>query len=171
MTPPERDYATRVAEVADVASVDALLKRSFPELMGVAYEKSVLVPALKLLTRANPSLLTSGRYYVAESRSGLVVGCGGWSLERPGTNTVEVGMAHIRQFATHPEWTQRGIGRAIFHLCETAARSAGVHILECYSSLNAEKFYADLGFASVRIVQIDLGDNLLLPAILMRRAL
>jgi GNAT superfamily N-acetyltransferase len=121
-----RDYATRVAELADVESVDALLQRSYPELMGLAYEESVIVPVLKLLTRANPSLLASGRYYVAESRSGLVVGCGGWSLERPGTNTVELDMAHIRHFATHPEWTQRGIGRAIFHLCETAARSAGL---------------------------------------------
>jgi len=166
-----RDYATRVAELADVASVDPLLQRSYPELMGLAYEESVIAPALKLLTRAQPSLLASGRYYVAESRSGLVVGCGGWSLERPGTNTVELDMAHIRHFATHPEWTQRGIGRAIFHLCETAARSAGVHILECYSSLNAEGFYAALGFESVRRIQIDLGRNVVLPAILMRRTI
>jgi N-acetylglutamate synthase-like GNAT family acetyltransferase len=166
-----RDYATRVAELADVASVGTLLQRSYPELMGVAYEESVLVPALKLLTRAKPSLLASGRYYVAESRSARVVGCGGWSLERPGTNTVELGMAHIRHFATHPEWTQRGIGRAIFNLCETAARSAGAHILECHSSLNAEGFYAALGFESVRMIQIDLGLNVVLPAILMRRTI
>ena len=56
-----RDYATRVAELADVESVDALLQRSYPELLGLAYEESVIVPALKLLTRANPSLLASGR--------------------------------------------------------------------------------------------------------------
>ena len=65
----------------------------------------------------------------------------------------------------------RGIGRAIFHLCETAARSTGVPILECYSSLNAEGFYAALGFESVRMIQIDLGRNVVLPAILMRRTI
>ena len=43
-----RDYATRVAELTDVVSVDALLQRSYPELMGSAYEESVIVPALKL---------------------------------------------------------------------------------------------------------------------------
>ena len=63
-----RDYATRVAELADVESVDALLQRSYPELMGLAYEESVIVPALKLLTRANPSLLASGKIGRASCR-------------------------------------------------------------------------------------------------------
>jgi N-acetylglutamate synthase-like GNAT family acetyltransferase len=163
------DYATRVARLDDGLAVDALLQASYPNLMASAYEQALLVPALKLMTKANPSLLASGTYYVAESRAGLVVGCGGWTLERPGTDTVQPKRAHIRHFATHPDWTKRGIGRAIYRLCENAARSAGVISFECYSSLNAEAFYSALGFKSIRTISIDLGPNVVLPAILMYR--
>lgn len=166
-----RDYDLRAAKPDDANAVEALLHASYPRLMGPAYQKALLIPALKLMTRANPALLASGTYYLAESHSGLVVGCGGWTPARPGTNAVEPGLGHIRHFATHPDWTRRGIGRAIYLLCETAARSSGVKSFECYSSLNAESFYSALGFKSIRTIAIDLAPGVGLPAILMRRKL
>jgi N-acetylglutamate synthase-like GNAT family acetyltransferase len=151
--------------------VSALLGTAYPVLMGPAYDEALLAPALELMSRANPDLLASGQYYVAETPAGLVIGCGGWTLQRPGDGAVEPGLGHIRHFGTHPGWTNRGIGRAIYGLCETAARSMGVARLECYSSLNAEGFYAALGFESVRRVELALGPNVGLPAVLMRRGI
>ena len=165
------DYAIRVATPGDAAGVSALLGTAYPVLMEPVYDKALLAPALELMSRANPALLASGQYYVAQTPDGPVVGCGGWTMQRPGDGAVEPGLGHIRHFATHPDWTNRGIGRAIYRRCETDARSMGITRFECYSSLNAEGFYAALGFESVRRIELALGPDVGLPAVLMRRGI
>jgi N-acetylglutamate synthase-like GNAT family acetyltransferase len=163
------DFSVRVARPDDLKPVDELLKASYPALMASAYDPGLLAPALKLMTRANPTLLISGTYYVAESASGLIVGCGGWTRERPGTTTVESSLGRIRHFGTHPEWARRGVGRAIYQLSENAARAAGVKTFEAYSSLNGESFYRALGFDRVREMDMELNPQVSLRAVLMRR--
>jgi N-acetylglutamate synthase-like GNAT family acetyltransferase len=153
----------------DGEAVHSLLQASYPVLMAPAYDENVLAPALELMTKANVSLLASGTYYVAEARGGLVVGCGGWTFERPGTAVVEAKLGHLRHFGTHPAWLYRGVGRAIYGVCESNARSAGVATFECYSSLNAEVFYQALGFESVRRIDLQLAQGVILPSVLMRR--
>ena len=78
------DYEVRVARLEDAAAVDRLLQASYPELMAPSYDEESLAPALKLMTKANSSLLVSGTYYVAELSTGLLVGCGGWTLGTTG---------------------------------------------------------------------------------------
>ena len=163
------DYEVRVATLEDAAAVDRLLHASYPNLMASSYDEGVLAPALEVMTKANPSLLGSGTYYLAELSTGLLVGCGGWTLERPGAGTVEPRVGHVRHFAVHPDWTRRGIGRAIFGICERAARAAGLGAFECYSSLNAEKFYGALDFKRIREMDIELQPHVVLRAVLMRR--
>ena len=136
--------------------------------MKPAYDEVLLAPALKLMTRANPALLASGTFYIAEAQDGLAVGCGGWTLERPGDDVVEAGLGHVRHFGTHPDWINRGIGRAIYRLCEADARSAGITSFECNASLNAEKFYSALGFESIRRMDCELSSAVMLPGVLMR---
>ena len=163
------DYVIRVATPDDAERVRALLEASYPPLMAAAYDERVLAPALKLMTKPNPSLLASGTYYIAESSDTRVVGSGGWTLQRPGTAVTEAGLAHIRHFATDPSWTRRGVGRALYDRCEIAARLVGVRAFECYSSLNAEAFYSALGFRRVREFSVELKSDLVLPAVLMFR--
>lgn len=162
-------YDTRIATPGDCAAVDALLQASYPVLMAPAYEAALLAPALGLMTKANMALLASGTYYIAESRDGAAVGCGGWTRERPGNGVVAAGVGHMRHFATHPQWTGRGIGRALYRLCERDARAAGVVVLECFASLNAAGFYRALGFERVGAIRMELGPGVALPAVLMRR--
>jgi GNAT superfamily N-acetyltransferase len=157
-----------VATLADAVEVGRLLEASYPALMASAYGEAALAPALELMTRANPALLCSGTYYVATAPAGELVGCGGWTLEKPGTSTVEAGVAHLRHFATHPDWTRRGVGQAIYRQCEAAARSAGVLALECSASLNAERFYPALGVARVREIDLELRPGVALRSVLMR---
>ena len=164
-------YELRIATPHDAEAVSELLRASYPRLMRSAYDEDVLAPALELMTKANPSLLDSGTYYLAELATGLLVGCGGWTRERPGTKTVEPGLGHVRHFAVHPDWTRGGIGRAILAFCERTARAAGVTTFECYSSLNAEKFYLALGFVRIREMDIELKPPLVLRGVLMRRNL
>ena len=142
---------------------------SYPVLMASSYDEADLVAVLSSITRANTALLSTGTYYLAVSEDGSVVGCGGWTRERPGNGEVATGLAHLRHFGTHPGWTRRGVGRAIYGTCERDARSADVRRFECYSSLNAKVFYAALGFKPIGHISLLIGHELKLPAILMER--
>jgi GNAT superfamily N-acetyltransferase len=155
----------------DAGLVDALLAASYPALMAPAYDRITLAAALPLMTRANPDLLESGTFYVAQTREGMIIGCGGWTRARPGSGDIEPGLAHIRHFATHPRHVGRGIGRAIYNRCHSEARIADMVRFECYSSLNAEPFYAAVGFAPVRKMEICLADRVIFPCVLMSRQL
>ncbi len=166
--PMSHGFQVRLATLQDENAVSALLETSYPALMRQHYDRDLLSAALPALIRASPELLQSGTYYVAESRSLAVIGCGGWTRERPGRGDVEAGLGHIRHFATHPDWLGRAVGRSIYEVCERHARSFEVTRFECYSSLNAEGFYAALGFELVRRVNVPLGPDLALPGVLMR---
>ncbi len=163
------DIFVRTATLADDALVSELLKASYPVLMRESYAPDSLAAALPALTKANPAWLHSGTYYVAETESPRVVGCGGWTREPPGCGDVEDGLGHIRRFATHPDWIGRSVGRSIYDICERQARSSGVTRFECQSSLNAEGFYATLGFESIRRIDLRLNPHQTIPSVLMRR--
>jgi GNAT superfamily N-acetyltransferase len=161
----------QVASLDDENAVSALLASAYPVLMATAYDHDVLAAALPLMTRANPSLLRSGTYYVARLDVGELVGCGGWTKERPGSGRIEPGVAHIRHFATDPRHCRRGIGKLIYATCERHARSAGVNRLECYASLNAMPFYAALGFVPVRQMSLPMSRDIEFPCLVMARAI
>jgi N-acetylglutamate synthase-like GNAT family acetyltransferase len=151
--------------------VREILDASYPVLMRPSYDEDVLVAAFPTMTRANKTLLRRGTYHLAESKDQLIVGCGGWSLKRPRTGELEPGLDHVRHFATHPDWLGRGIGRAIYEMSEQEARAASVEQFEVYSSLNAEGFYAAMGFSPVRTFEMPLYQDLTIPAVLMARRL
>jgi GNAT superfamily N-acetyltransferase len=163
-------FAIRLAVPDDAAAVTALLHASYPILMEPPYTPDVLAAALPSMTRANVGLLASGSYFVAENKTGGLVGSGGWTRQVPGTGVVDGNAAHIRHFVTHPDWIGQGIGRALYKACETQARDAGIIGFDCFASLNAEGFYAALGFERVERIEVAMpGVNF--PGILMRRPL
>lgn len=165
------EVAVRIATPADEGRVEALLEASYPSLMAGYYDPAVLRAALPLMTRANPALLAGGTYYLAETAERGLVACGGWTRERPDGGTISPGIGHVRHFATHAHDVGRGFGRAIYLRCARDARAAGLRYLHCYASLNAEGFYAALGFAARRRIAVPLRAGLLLPAVLMVRSL
>ena len=155
----------RTASLDDAAAIGAVLTASYSLLMRGAYPDDLLESALPRITRANPDLLRSGRYHLAESEDGAAMGCGGWSDRPPGSGPD--GHAHIRHFATHPDWTGQGVGRAIYRRCEEEAAAAGFGGFICFSSLNGEPFYAALGFRRVREIRVPMGPGLRFPSVLM----
>ena len=165
------DFEIRVAIPDDEAGVSGLLLDSYPVLMAAAYDATLLAAAVPIMARANPKLLQCGTYFVAEDASGVLIGCGGWTPERPGDGRIKRTLGHIRHFGVHPQPTRGGVGRALFQHCETTARAAGIQRFECYASLNAEAFYAALGFAAVRTIDIAMGPRLELPAVVMKRTI
>lgn len=164
-------FAIRTAAPADRDRVDEVLAASYGTLMAPAYEPAVFARALPLLSRSQPALLAGGTFYLADTPAGAVAGCGGWSLERPGAGGVEDGSAFIRHMAVHPDWTMRGVGRLLYRHCERAARERGARRFEVFSSLNAERFYRALGFATVASLDLKMAPGIVLPALVMERAI
>ncbi|KMO44724.1 hypothetical protein VQ03_01775 [Methylobacterium tarhaniae] len=157
----------RLADPEDGAAITALLAATYPVLMAAAYDTGILSRALPLMARANPALLASGSVHLAEA-SDQIIGCGGWTPQRPGTGGVEPGLGHLRHFAVHPASRGCGIGRALFGACRDQARGRGVDAFECYASLAAEPFYRALGFTPLALREIAMGDRIRFPAVWMR---
>ena len=165
------EFAIRVAALEDGTQVCELLSAAYPALMRESYDAQVLNAALPQMTRANPVLLKSGTFYVAQTKGGQFAGCGGWTFERPGSGETVPRLAHIRHFATHPNWLRQGVGRSIYRCCEDFAVAAGVREFECLASLNAVGFYQSLGFKTIANIQMTMGPGISIPTALMTRYL
>lgn len=164
----EPTIKTRIATLADADPVTAVLEASYTALLAGHYDAALLVRALPAMTRANPRLLGSGKYYVAEVDDHLVVACGGWSFERPGTGELVDGLAHVRHFGTHPQWVGRGIARAILSRCINDAAAQGVQVMETYSTFAAVNFYRALGFDGADPIGVPMAPGVTFPSVLMK---
>ena len=156
----------------DLAEVDALFQRSYPALLKDHYPPSLRIMAIPLISRANPSLLSSGHYFAVTDGAGRIVGAGGWSRAdprraRPGDLTA----GHVRHVVTDHRRTREGIGRALMGHIFDDARASGVMRLDCLSTLMAVPFYAACGFEELGPVIITLREAVEFPAILMQRTL
>ena len=160
----------RVATPGDADGVTAVLEASYGKLLAAHYSAALLDQALPLMSKANPALLGSGKYFVAEANNVGIIGCGGWSLERPGTTEVVGGLAHVRHFATHPRWISRGVAKAILTRCIHVAAAHGIHTMEAYATLAAVEFYRKLGFAVVAPIDVVMAPGVSLPSVVMRRS-
>jgi N-acetylglutamate synthase-like GNAT family acetyltransferase len=175
MQGPQTGFTVRLAGIGDADAVSELLTASYRSLMTGYYDPGVLAAALPIITQANPALLESGTYYCVVDRRGLLVGCGGWTRRAPG-GAVGSGAGvedrgHLRHFATHPDYVRRGVGASVAERCFYAAADAGLSALECFASLNAERFYARLGFKRIDVRDVLVGGKIAFPSVLMRRAL
>ena len=153
----------RRALARDLPEIDAVFARAFPALLKEAYPPSVMVTAVPLLARANPRLVRSGRYLVAEE-DGRVVGAGGWS-------GAASHVAEVRHLAVAPRRTRRGIGSALIAHVVARARREGVRQLDCLSTRNAAPFYAACGFELLGAAEIALRPGIAFPIMRMRRLL
>ncbi|WP_422072226.1 GNAT family N-acetyltransferase [Tranquillimonas rosea] len=156
----------RLARPDDLAVLDALFGRSYPALLKNDYPPSVRVTAIPLISRAQPALLASGTYWVAEREDGQVVGAGGWTrAERSGA------VGDVRHVVTEARCVRQGIcGRLMRHAI-AAARTAGLIRLDCLSTRTAVPFYASLGFAAGETVDVALARGVVFPAVRMRLGL
>ncbi|NWG72437.1 MAG: GNAT family N-acetyltransferase [Parvularculaceae bacterium] len=156
----------RPATLADARAVSDVLAASYSLFYRGWYRDDILDRALPAMTRANPALLASGTYYVAET-GGRIVSCGGWSREKVG-GAATPGLFHIRHFATHPDFVRRGAAGAVIERCLAEAEAAGAHEMEALSSLPAEAFYAGHGFRTQAAVHVPMA-GAAFACMLMRR--
>jgi len=156
----------RPAGAEDTAQIDALLARSYPRLLKADYLPSVLVLAVPILSRAQPALIRSGTYYVAETAEGAILGAGGWTARRR-----QRGVGDVRHVVTDDRHLRKGIGRALFERIFVEARRGGIKRLDCQATRTAVPFYRAMGFAVLGPVEATLGPGIVFPAIQMQRRL
>jgi GNAT superfamily N-acetyltransferase len=164
MTPT---LSLRQASLADLASVDALLARSYPRLLAADYPPSTLVMAVPRIMRAKPELLASGTYFLAEDPEGRVLAAGGWTRGAPGRVAAIEDTGHVRHVATDPDVVRRGVGRALMTRVMQDARGAGMHWLNCLSTRTAVPFYASLGFRPLNEAEVTLAPGIVFPVVRM----
>jgi GNAT superfamily N-acetyltransferase len=147
----------RPAAMADLDGVDRLLGRSYARLLAPDYPPSTLVLAVPRFARAQPGLLASGRYFVAEDAQERILAAGGWSRRSPLGAPMDETTGHIRHVATDPSVARQGIGRMLMARVIEEARGAGMFRLECLSTRTAVAFYRALGFQAVQPLELALG--------------
>lgn len=160
----------RTAGAEDLAALDALLARAYPKLLRNDYPPSVMVLAVPIIARAQPRLIGSGTYFVAEE-AGEIVGAAGWTAAAPGRGSGPQGEANVRHVVTDDRRLRRGIGRALMGHVFKTAQAAGMRGMRCLSTRTAEPFYAALGFEPVGEVTVSLAPMVEFPAVEMWRAL
>lgn len=149
--------------------MDRLLGRSYPRLLKQDYAPSVQVLALPLISRAKPELLASGRYFLAETEEGQVIGAGGWSVALPGLGAEAAQTAHVRQVAVDPARLRQGVGSAVISEVIVDALRHGIRWLDCLSTRTAIPFYDALGFRVLHEVDVPLAPGIVFPAVRMMR--
>jgi len=161
-------FLVRTARPTDTNAVGILLETCYSQLLPASYDRNLLRNALPYMIKANPMLLESGTYYVAETEPGILVGCGGWTAANPGSGEIIEGEAHVRHFAIHSEWVRRGVGTSLLARCIRDARPLGICTLHCISTLNAEPFYRAAGFETIGPIDVPMGPIVAFPAVLMK---
>lgn len=154
----------RRADADDIAGVDALLARSYPRLLKADYPPSLQVTAIPLISRANPRLVASGRYYLAVTPEDEILGAGGWSSSIKGGDTGEV-----RHVVTDHRYLRQGIATRIIETIFTEARRNGLARLDCLATLTAHSFYSAVGFETDGPVTVGLRPGISFPVIRMHR--
>jgi GNAT superfamily N-acetyltransferase len=169
------DWNVRPATIADANQTAKLLSESYYTILPQNYDQDTLSKALPSITTPRAQLLNCGTWYVVEDPvTKDIVGCGGWTLRSPApnsTNATDVPVPNLRHFATHPGWTRRGIGKALWtRTLRDISDAVGPETpLEVYSTLTGEPFYASFGFVPVRREEVPLAKDCLFSVIFMRR--
>jgi GNAT superfamily N-acetyltransferase len=166
----EANVTIRKATPDDAELLTELIAASYRTLDNGQYDAASLASAMPLMAKANPRLLRSGTYYVVEV-DGVTAACGGWSFEKPGSTETKEGVAHIRHFATHPDYLRRGLARLLLDHCLTEAASRGATLMKSQATLPAEKFYASAGFRTVGSFDAEMGQGIMLPVLDMEKDL
>ena len=180
--PMQRPWTLRIATQDDVPALEELIPLSVRVLQAPYYSAAQMAAAMGPVFGVDRQLISDGTYFVVENE-GAVIGCGGWSRRKSlfGADTARRGedamldptidSARIRAFFIHPEWSRRGIGKAILTACESAIITAGFPNAELVATLAGEPLYRVCGYIEVERYEVPMRDGLTLPVVRMTKRL
>jgi GNAT superfamily N-acetyltransferase len=175
-------WIPRLATLADVPALEKLIPLSVFELQAPYYSEAQMAAAMGPVFGVDRQLISDGTYFVVEHES-VIIGCGGWSQRKSlfgadSSRDGEDAMLHpstdparIRAFFIHPDWSRRGIGRAILSVCESAIIAAGFTCAELVATLAGEPLYRVCGYSEIERAEVPMAGGLTLPVVRMTKQL
>jgi GNAT superfamily N-acetyltransferase len=172
----------RLAQMQDILVLQQLIPDSVRALSAGYYTAGQVESALVHIFGVDSQLIADGTYYTALDGA-EIVGCGGWSkrkmlfggdqMKSDEDNLLDPARdpARIRAFFVHHQWSRRGIGRRIIHLCEEAAQRAGFRSMELVATLPGEPLYAAMGYAVTKRFEVAMPEGETLPVAQMVKSL
>jgi GNAT superfamily N-acetyltransferase len=176
------DPVLRLATVADLDALDALMKVAARDIFPRFYDADQTASAVQFVASVDRQLVEDGTYFACETGRELVA-CGGWSKRAKlytGSGDAEgddrlldpaTDAAHVRAMYTRPDWTRRGLGRRILEACESAARADGFRMLTLGATLPGLPLYQAFGFQETGREDVVMPDGTPLPCVWMEKAI
>lgn len=169
---------TRLAKVEDLPALKVLMDAAIGEL-----QKDFLAPdevnASRGVMGIDTQLVRDGTYFVVEI-DGALAGCGGWSrrstlyggdhstdLRNDNYLDPKTDAARVRAMYTHPSYTRRGVGRAVLHASEAAAKAEGFARVELMATLSGEPLYRAAGYQEIERLHSAPIDGVRVPLVRM----
>jgi GNAT superfamily N-acetyltransferase len=174
-------FTHRVAVMADVPTLDAVMKRSMGELLP-HFLSPAEVEASYAVMGLDSQLIADSTYFVIESGA-VVAGCGGWSRRATlfgGNHTAgrdarlldpKSEAARVRAMYTDPAFTRRGVGRLILNLCEEAARAEGFSRAEMGATMAGKPLYEACGYQPIEMLSVPTPSGTDVPILRMGKTL
>ncbi|GER07149.1 acetyltransferase [Iodidimonas muriae] len=175
----------RLATMADLEPLTDLMDRAINELQK-GFLNAQQIAASRAIMGIDTQLIRDETYFVV-LWNGALAGCGGWSFRKTlyggdhskdlrdrGRLDLSCDAAKIRAMYTHPDFTRRGVGRAILKASEDAARAAGFKRAEMMATLAGVPLYERCGYQVIEKVQSPLAggvDGMSVPLLRMGKAL
>jgi N-acetylglutamate synthase-like GNAT family acetyltransferase len=106
-------------------------------------------------------------FYVATTRDGSVVGCGGWTWVEGGQDNIPCAVG----FYVDPQHGKRGIGRSLLAVTEASARRHGVSTIAAFAPLIGTDLFRLAGYSAGDVVPFDLGDGTTIEHLVLRKRL
>jgi len=172
----------RLARLADAEPIADLMRASVLDLFPRFYDERQTASAAVHIARLDLRLIEDGTYYVHEV-GGEIVACGGWSRRHklysgPGAAGDDDRLldpatepARVRAMFVRPDWTRRGLGRAILDASERAARAEGFRRFVLGATLPGELLYRAFGFREVERFALTMPDGVSVECVAMERAI
>lgn len=168
----------RLATVADIPRIGALMRVSATELFPRFYTERQAASAAIYLTEPDITLIKDSTYFVYEA-GGEIVACGGWSKRNKlytGSGSQQddgrlldpaAEPARVRAMFVRADWTRRGLAKAILDACVKAAREEGFRSLSLMATLPGVPLYHAFGFQETRQTMVPLPDGVQLEGVEM----
>jgi GNAT superfamily N-acetyltransferase len=176
-------FFVRLATARDIPFLTELITSSVKILQKEDYSPAQIEGALGTVLGLDTQLIEDRTYLVAESETGAMAGCGGWSMRKTlfgsdhgpnrenGVLDPAVDAARIRAIFVHPDWARQGVGTLILKACEDAAEAAGFRRFEMGSTLTGIPLYRLKGYQDIEMVQVPLKNGAYLPVLRMGKKL
>lgn len=158
----------REAEVADAPRVAEIHEQSIRGLAAETYALDVVEAWARGKDPDSYPIDSDGNYFIVAEYDNEVVGFDELIIKAADYFHADVD-GEIRAIYTHPDFTRKGIGSAIYTKLEAEARDHHLNSVGLWSSLNAVPFYESYGLESIKRITHEFGGEVEGPAVEMRK--